>query len=132
MELKKPWQNRKIWAMKSFLGISEEELRDIVEQETGARSISRLSKGGANKVIDRLENYGVKPGQGAGYMQRQKIRLFSLNQLGWDNPARIAGFIRKMTGGRTDDIDDLSRKEANGIIEALKGMARREGMGVTG
>src|SRR4030043_1025402 len=50
-------QNRKIWALKNELYLSEENLRDVVEQVTCQRSISALSMQQAGRLIDRLEDY---------------------------------------------------------------------------
>lgn len=50
-------QNSKIWALKGEMFLSEDNLRDIVEQVTGERSISRLSMQQAREVLDRLEGY---------------------------------------------------------------------------
>lgn len=50
-------QNKKIWALKEELYLSEDNLRDVVSQVTQERSISRLSLEQASKVIDLLEGF---------------------------------------------------------------------------
>lgn len=61
-------QLRALWASARDKGLEEEALRDIVKDETGARSISRMTTEQAAAVLKRL---GVAPiarkdGRGAG------------------------------------------------------------------
>lgn len=50
-------QNKKIWALKSELCLSEELLRDVVESVTKQRSISGLSCEQAMQIINRLQRH---------------------------------------------------------------------------
>ncbi|WP_435924828.1 regulatory protein GemA [Paenibacillus sp. DYY-L-2] len=122
-----PEQRRKIFGLQRQYGIEEDNLRSIVEQISGDRSISALTKEQAIKVIDRLcklVGEAPKPREHrATDAMLGKIRQLE-KELGWaDEPKRLQGFVKKLTG--VDRIGWLTKQQGMKVIEALKKMRDR-------
>ncbi len=63
--------------------------------------------------------------EGTGsYAQETAIRHLA-GDLGWDDQ-QLKGFVRRMTKGRTDALEQTGSRQAYAIIEALKAMVGRE------
>ncbi|MFQ5950018.1 MAG: phage protein GemA/Gp16 family protein [Nitrospiria bacterium] len=119
-------QIKALWGYSGRLHLSEEDLRGWIYARTGKRSIRALTKREASRLIGEMagEAYpvGARPHPNritaaqAGWMK-------ALGRgVGW-NERRILGLARKMY--HIERLDDLGRKEASGVIEALKGISRR-------
>ncbi|ALA68821.1 hypothetical protein GT50_00455 [Geobacillus stearothermophilus 10] len=123
-----PEQRRKIFGMQRQYGIDEEDLRSVVEQVSGSRSISALTKEQAIQVIDRLcriVGEAPKPREHrATDAMLAKIRQLE-KELGWaDEPKRLQGFVKKFAG--VDRLNWLTKQQGIKLIEALKKMRDRE------
>jgi len=112
------------------LGLSEEQYREILKAHGGAESSVHLDDFGFDKVLRFFVKMGfekkratrrVAPTDFANDGQR-KVIYHLMEDLGWW-PARLLGFIRKMTG--KEQVEQLSGKEAQRVIEGLKAMRDR-------
>ncbi|WP_228730294.1 regulatory protein GemA [Brevibacillus composti] len=122
-----PEQRRKIFGMQRQYGIDEDDLRSVVEQVSGSRSISALTKDQAIKVIDRLcRIVGETPKPREHRVTDAmlgKIRQLE-KELGWaDEPKRLQGFVKKFAG--VDRLNWLTKQQGMKLIEALKKMRDR-------
>jgi len=122
-----PEQRRKIFGLQKQYGMEEENLRSVVEQVSGDRSISALTKEQAIKVIDRLcklVGEAPKPREHrATDAMLGKIRQLE-KEIGWESdPRRLQGFIKKYAG--VERLNWLTKQQAAKIIEALKKMKER-------
>ena len=115
---------------KAQLGLSEEQYREILKAHGGAESSVHLDDFGFDKVLRFFVKMGfekkratrrVAPTDFATEGQR-KVLYHLMEDLGWW-PARLLGFIRKMTG--KEKAEELSGKEAQRVIEGLKAMRDR-------
>ena len=124
-------QIKAIWAIAKRIGLSEDELYDIVESFTGERSLHSLSRSQANDLIDwlKLAQKGqLDKWRGGGLAtERQKWlikqlarRVFS-GGAGWRR--RLRAFLEKRF--RVSDVEWLEREEASKVINALKYMEKR-------
>ena len=122
-----PEQKQKIWVIARKRGMSDDELRDIVERISGQRSTRALSKGQAIKVIDSLENGSREWTVYSQGEDPKKIVFASKDQLalidhlkreaGWDDD-RLMNFIKKCY--KRDGLKKLRVKEAGIVIHVLE------------
>ncbi len=124
---------------KAQLGLSEVEYREILKSHGGAESSVHLSDFGFDKVMRFFEKLGFKKKKGARRFDRltaggaplpeyasegqRKVIYHLMEDLGWW-PARLYGFIRKMTG--KENPEELSGKAAQRVIEGMKAMRDRK------
>jgi hypothetical protein len=120
-------QNRKIWGIAAVLGLEEEDLRDLVQGDTGGRKISILTYAEAAKVIRRL--HSLLPG-GPGYRRQNggasgaQLRMIRelYEAIGWN----VSSFRVWLRGyNKVESEQWLKREQAQSVIEALKAMIRR-------
>ena len=114
------------------LGLSEEQYREILKAHGGAESSVHLDDFGFDKVLRFFVKMGFKkktagrhggrPLQEFSSEGQRKVLYHLTEDLGWW-PARLLGFIRKMTG--KEKAEELSGKEAQRVIEGLKAMRDR-------
>jgi len=120
--MKDQQQNKHIFALKGQLGIEQEELRDVVEQVTGQRSISTLTYVQAAKVIHKLEL--MMPQSDETDMsgeQRSKIwALFYANN--WTMPGLNRFMTRQI--GYHKLVQDLTKPEATKLITGMEKLAK--------
>ena len=107
-----------IHIVKKELGLSDEEYRHILNEAAGANSAKDLDEA----KFRRLMNYFVRSRHyqlnRSGLTIRQKLYIQSLAEnLGWTD-AHLNNFIHKYY--HRPFADQLSRKEAIKVIEALK------------
>lgn len=57
-----PAENTKIWAAARELGLSEDQLRDLVHQVSGQRSTRALTSAQTRALLDALVRLGARPG----------------------------------------------------------------------
>ena len=100
-----------------------------VEAASGGRI--QAKDGGGNFLF----SWGYWTGEAAGEMRRQKhlvtIIADTLALEGHLKPdgVGLAGWIReRVTGGRTDQLDELQPHEMSNLIEGLKAFAKRHGI----
>ncbi|MDP8255838.1 MAG: DUF1018 domain-containing protein [Candidatus Alcyoniella australis] len=125
-----PAQLRAIWAKAHALGLDEELLRDVVEAETGGRSISSLSRDQASGVLNRLgqeraprRRRSRKRGDPGALITREQAQTIEHNyeDLCWQQQAR-ASFNKRMCGKPWPQ----TVAEAQKIIEAQRAMLARK------
>jgi hypothetical protein len=119
-------QRKKIFALKTELRMSKDELYEVVFRISNQDHISKLTKSQAIDVIDSLEFQREIPSDHSNNKQ-QKYILGLMNDLGW-NKARLAGFITKrfhVTCKEDKLFAWIDKKTASKLIEALKDMKQR-------
>lgn len=121
---------RMIWGLAKSpeLSMTDEELHIFVEARTGKSSLKELSQQEKNEVAHAL--IALKPvqeeekrGNPATARQRWRIRQLAA-EIGWDNPARLDGLAKKMTG--VEKVEWLDNGQCSKLIEALKEIRKRE------
>ena len=129
---------RTLWAIAKSpeLHMTDEDLHAVVYRETGKESIKALTQGQINEVARVLQNMkdgvsrSTRPkrtdegGDVRTVQQRRKIYALT-EQLGWnDNPQRIQGFVKRMTG--VDRLEWLNVTQCEKVIEGLKAILKRQ------
>lgn len=117
-------------------GWTDEMRRDLLEHVTGKRSTSEIDGEQMARVIDAqnaaLRKAGLAPlsyGRRRTMSQVEYILLLA-RELGWDEePERLAGFIRRATGGETGEVDELTSQEKTKIINGLKALKHSQADG---
>ena len=116
--------------------MTDEDLHAVVYRETGKASIKALTQGQINEVARVLQNMkdgvsrSTRPkrtdegGDARTIQQRRKIYALT-ESLGWnDNPQRIQGFVKRMTG--VDRLEWLNVTQCEKVIEGLKAILKRQ------
>ena len=129
---------RTLWAIAKSpeLHMTDEDLHAVVYRETGKESIKALTQGQINEVARVLQNMkdgisrSTRPkrtdegGDARTIQQRRKIYALT-ESLGWnDNPQRIQGFVKRMTG--VDRLEWLNVAQCEKVIEGLKAILKRQ------
>ena len=129
---------RTLWAIAKSpeLHMTDEDLHAVVYRETGKESIKALTQGQINEVARVLQNMkdgvsrSTRPkrtdegGDVRTVQQRRKIYALT-EQLGWnDNPQRIQGFVKRMTG--VDRLEWLNVAQCEKVIEGHKAILKRQ------
>ena len=129
---------RTLWAIAKSpeLHMTDEDLHAVVYRETGKESIKALTQGQINEVARVLQNMkdgvsrSTRPkrtdegGDAPTIQQRRKIYALT-ESLGWnDNPQRIQGFVKRMTG--VDRLEWLNVAQCEKVIEGLKAILKRQ------
>ena len=129
---------RTLWAIAKSpeLHMTDEDLHAVVYRETGKESIKALTQGQINEVARVLQNMkdGVsrstrtkrtdEGGDVRTVHQRRKIYALT-EQLGWNNnPQRIQGFVKRITG--VDRLEWLNVAQCEKVIEGLKAILKRQ------
>lgn len=116
--------------------MTDEDLHALVYRETGKESIKALTQGQISEVARVLQNMkdGIsrsarakrtdEGGDARTVQQRRKIYALT-ESLGWnDNPQRIQGFVKRMTG--VDRLEWLNVAQCEKVIEGLKAILKRQ------
>ena len=129
---------RTLWAIAKSpeLHMTDEDLHAVVYRETGKASIKALTQGQINEVARVLQNMkdgvsrSTRPkrtdegGDARTIQQRRKIYALT-ESLGWnDNPQRIQGFVKRMTG--VDRLEWLNVAQCEKVIEGHKAILKRQ------
>ena len=129
---------RTLWAIAKSpeLHMTDEDLHALVYRETRKESIKALTQGQINEVARVLQNMkdgvsrSTRPkrtdegGDARTVQQRRKIYALT-ESLGWnDNPQRIQGFVKRMTG--VDRLEWLNVTQCEKVIEGLKAILKRQ------
>ena len=129
---------RTLWAIAKSpeLHMTDEDLHAVVYRETGKESIKALTQGQINEMARVLQNMkdGVsrstrtkrtdEGGDVRTVQQRRKIYALT-EQLGWNNnPQRIQGFVKRITG--VDRLEWLNVAQCEKVIEGLKAILKRQ------
>lgn len=115
-----------IWTIVRKHGLDEGEFRDWLERHFDTRSTRKLSESQAAEVIGSLKAFigeDYKPRTRTwGITDRQIWRSRALaGKLGWDDPKRLNGLIKKMFYGK-DRLELLNKREGTMLIIALEKM----------
>ena len=129
-------QNARYWALVNRLPDlkdNPENRKSITLTVTGHVSTRDLSVSEMNGLCQYLEYLlGEKRIEDVEFPNRishaQASEIARLErELGWtENPARLEGFLLRQTGGRSKVLKDLSRAEAQKVLNGLKFVAKRE------
>ena len=116
--------------------MTDEDLHALVYRETRKESIKALTQGQINEVARVLQNMkdGVsrstrtkrtdEGGDVRTVQPRRKIYALT-EQLGWNNnPQRIQGFVKRITG--VDRLEWLNVAQCEKVIEGLKAILKRQ------
>lgn len=122
-------QMKAIWALSHRAGLDEEGLHALVAARTGRASLRELRRTEAAALIDELlAKVSGRPRapQKVGAVTRPQQALLArlADEMGW-GPERLPALARRMYGAGA--IRDLTVKQASGLIEALKAIAKRQG-----
>lgn len=135
---RKPASIRTLWAIAKSpeLHLSDEDLHAVVYRETRKESMKKLTQGEINTVARVLQNMKDSVhsdpktkrtdtgGDARTVQQRRKIYALT-GALGWNNdPQRIQGFVKRMTG--VDRLEWLNVSQCEKVIEGLKAMIARQ------
>ena len=116
--------------------MTDEDLHAVVYRETGKESIKALTQGQINEVARVLQNMkdgvsrSTRPKRtdegGDARTIQQRRQIYALTEsLGWnDNPQRIQGFVKRMTG--VDRLEWLNVTQCEKVIEGLKAILKRQ------
>ena len=129
---------RTLWAIAKSpeLRLSDEDLHGVVYRETGKESMKKLTQGEINTVARVLQNmkdsvsgntHSKRTDTGGdARTTQQRRKIFALTEaLGWnDNPQRIQGFVKRMTG--VDRLEWLTMTQCEKVIEGLKAILARQ------
>lgn len=132
IEPKSPRQNRLIWGLAGRLGLSEEDLRDVVEAATRQRRLSSLNKDQAGRVITRLQAF--VPGQAAPRRiansssawapRAQVVTIRNMAALlGWDL-WKLRGWLKKYL--QCENETWLKAGQATRAVQGLQAMLHRK------
>lgn len=130
---KTPAQVRIIFGLAKSRGLTDDELRSIVEELTGSRSISQLSRSEAEKVINRLNGRAVTPRRTVQHRRRQA----GVPQIASPAHLDLMRSLARRRGMGDKGLEQLSIRqcghypprttaETNSVVEALKAMNKRE------
>lgn len=131
-------QNRRYWALVNRLpnlagDEHDADRRAVTIHVTGHLSTRDLSVTEMNALCDYLEYLlGEKRLEDVEFpneiSRKQKSEIARLeHELAWhENPRRLEGFLLRQTHGRTKDLDELTRIEAQKVLNGLKFIAKRE------
>lgn len=123
---------RTLWGLAKSpeLRMTDEELHLFVQAQTGKESLKELTAREIKILIGQLANMkesSRKEGQrekrkvGSTSTEGQRKKVYHLARaLGWEKPARINGFCKRMF--RTERVEWLSYEECSKLIEILKKM----------
>lgn len=129
---------RTLWAIAKSpeLRLSDEDLHAVIFRETRKESMKKLTQGEINTVARVLQN--MKDSVGGGTRSKrtdeggdirtvqQRRKIYALTEeLGWNNdPRRIQGFVKRMTG--VDRLEWLNAAQCGKVIEGLKVIVARQ------
>ena len=128
-------QNRRYWALINrlpHLASKEENRRAVTLSVTAKVSTRDLSVSEMNGLCQYLEYLlgekrlkDVEFPNEVSHAQATEIARLE-KALEWHtNSKRLEGFLLRQTGGRTEKLDELTRTEAQKVINGLKFMAER-------
>ncbi len=122
-------QLKAIWALSHRVGLDDRELHALVAARTGRGSLRELRRSEAAAILDELlakagGRTPVPQNVGAATRPQQALLARLAAEMEWP-PERLPAFARRMYGAAA--IRDLTVKQASGLIEALKAIAKRRG-----
>lgn len=125
-------QKKIIWTIVRKHGLDEEEFREWLYRNFETKSTRKLTEFAADEVIKALkaligEEYRPRPlTWGITMKQMAKAKALA-GELGWDDPRRLDGLVKKMFDPK-NRLELLNKREGTKLIIALDKMIA-EGMG---
>lgn len=130
-------QTRAIFGLAKHRGLNDDELRAVVEEQTGQRHISALSRHGADKVIARL---GGTPQTTPRRTVQHRRKQAGVPQLATPSHLELMYSLARRRGMDDAGLESLALRvikhfpprttsETNKVVEALKAMNRRDNAG---
>lgn len=114
-------QLKMIWGVARRNDIEESTLRAKVAQISGQESLKALSVRQAAELIDSLQGKREPSPYRASRGQQAAIQSLA-EQLGWDDPKRLRGWILSRYG--VERLEWLGHDKARSCIESLKAMLK--------
>ncbi len=112
-----------IHIVKKELGLTDDEYRNILQQEAGVRSAKDLDDQGFQRLMHYFTRSRHYRDRRDGITFRQKLYIkYLVRDLGWDS-SHFGNFLKKYY--RKSDIAGLTKKEASKVIVALKKILAR-------
>ncbi len=112
-----------IHIVKKELGLTDDEYRNILQQEAGVRSAKDLDDQGFQRLMHYFTRSRHYRDRRDGITFRQKLYIkYLVQDLGWDS-SHFRNFLKKYY--RKSDIAGLTKKEASKVIVALKKILAR-------
>ncbi len=112
-----------IHIVKKELGLTDDEYRNILQQEAGVRSAKDLDDQGFQRLMHYFTRSRHYRDRRDGITFRQKLYIkYLVRDLGWDS-SHFRNFLKKYY--RKSDIAGLTKKEASKVIVALKKILAR-------
>ncbi len=116
-----------IHIVKKELGLSDEEYRGILKRAAGVGSARELDDEKFQKLLNYFARSGYYRRAAGGITLKQKLFIKSLSsRMNWSG-GHLKNFVKKYY--HKDDIDELTKKEAAGLIESLKNVKERRDTG---
>lgn len=129
---------RTLWAIakSAELRMTDEDLYAVIYRETQKESMKKLTQDEINTCARVLQNMKDSVSGGThtkrtdvgGNSRTVQLRrkIYKLTEeLGWnDNPQRIQGFVKRMTG--VDRLEWLNETQCTKVIEGLKKILERQ------
>ncbi len=112
---------------------TDQAYRTLLRSVAGVESCTQLGNTGFEQVMAVMEAMGFQSHErGPRYWRDKADRdgdraVWKIEAMCAEYGISAAGFVRRMTSGRTDRIADLDAREVWKIIEALKQMIERGG-----
>lgn len=112
---------KRLFAAAREQGVDKDMLHELAMSEFKKDSLKKLTDRQGLALIDRLGGKKLYYGSARGMATDRQKRyiLYLAHSIGWgDNPARLAGFMKKYAG--TEDLNRLTFSRASSIIEGMK------------
>jgi len=123
-------QNKAYWRLIGRLGVDEDTRRAILMERYRKPSSRWLTRAEMADLLNWLahragETPEYEPAITPGGASVAQVRLIETleTELGWDNPNRLAGLLRKLAGCEVPT--DLTSRQASRVIEILKSIKDR-------
>jgi len=118
--------NKTLWLKCREYGVDSEMLHQIAKDELKIEHISECSIQELLFLIDRVCGKEAKAPSPRGMASpaQKGLILHLAEMLGWDDPKRLAGFIRKFA--KVDSVDWLTKHQASAVIEGLKKLEQKK------
>ncbi len=112
-----------IHIVKKELGLTDDEYRNILQQEAGVRSAKDLDDQGFQRLMHYFTRSRHYRDRRDGITFRQKLYIkYLVRDLGWDS-GHFRNFLKKYY--RKTSVAGLTKKEASKVIVALKKILAR-------
>lgn len=129
-EFKRAWLKAR-YGVESSTQLTDSQLWGALDAANGKTRYVPPAAGGATRERGADGRASGKRGwaeRPASVAQLDKVRAVAAERYGPEWQAPLAGFIRRQTKGRTERMEDLTTREASGVIEAFRGTRVKSGL----